>query len=156
MNFVVSSDGQGAQDLLGFNMATPPAWVEAIPYLGLVIEFFYQAFTLHGVFSIWLPLILLGTFGSLIMKFSEDKKDQPKERQERKQSKLIVQKTFFICNGKIFKKEHFPVLYDYASKNPDAFLAEMNSVASAWHEGNITSAAQAMESDLQHEQALYG
>lgn len=72
MNFVVSSDGQSTQDLLGFNLATPPAWVGAIPYFGSVVEFFYQAFTLHEVFSIWLPLIILGVFGSLVMKLSKD------------------------------------------------------------------------------------
>ncbi len=45
---------------------------------------------------------------------------------------------------------YFPVLYKWAQEHPETLKSRVRSIAKAWHEGNITSALQAMESDLQH------
>ncbi len=49
---------------------------------------------------------------------------------------------------------NYPVLYDWASKNPATLEATVISIAKAWHNGNNISAMQALESDLEHDYAV--
>lgn len=60
--FVVKSDGvSGVQDLLGFTIPQPPAFTTFIPYLGYVIGVIFEMFSFHGVITLGLPLLLIGT-----------------------------------------------------------------------------------------------
>lgn len=47
-------------------------------------------------------------------------------------------------------RKNFPILFERAKNNPEGLKDELVSVANAWHEGSLVSAAQALESDLQH------
>lgn len=47
-------------------------------------------------------------------------------------------------------EENFPVLRKWALKNPETLEKQVKSIANAWHEGNVISAMQAFESDLEH------
>lgn len=47
-------------------------------------------------------------------------------------------------------KKNFPILYKWAQEHPDTLEAQVKSIAKAWHEGNIMSALQALESDMEH------
>lgn len=54
-----------------------------------------------------------------------------------------------LCGEEISKK-HFPILYQRAVNNKEGTEEMVKSVAKAWHDGNVVSAMQALESDLQH------
>ena len=45
---------------------------------------------------------------------------------------------------------YYPKLYQWAKENPETLKTQLKSIANAWHEGNIRSAIQAFESDLEH------
>lgn len=49
-----------------------------------------------------------------------------------------------------FDIEHFPHLYRMAQTSRENAERQLKSIADAWHEGYIVSAAQAFESDLAH------
>ena len=55
---------------------------------------------------------------------------------------------------KVFNEEinpdNMPKLYLWAKTNPKILEGQLKSVADKWHEGNISSAMQALESDLEH------
>lgn len=46
--------------------------------------------------------------------------------------------------------KNFPKLYQWAKENPETLEEQLKSIANAWHEGDIGSAMQALESDLEH------
>ena len=46
--------------------------------------------------------------------------------------------------------ENFPKLYRWAKENPQTLNDQIKSIANAWHEGNVSSAMVALESDLEH------
>ena len=52
--------------------------------------------------------------------------------------------------GKKLTREHYPKLYQWALDNPATLEKTLQSVADKWHNGNLTSAAVALESDLEH------
>lgn len=56
----------------------------------------------------------------------------------------------FKVLGEDFSAEHFPILYRMYQANRENLEGQLQSVADAWHEGNIASAAMALESDLAH------
>ena len=47
-------------------------------------------------------------------------------------------------------EKNFPVLFKWAKNHPDTFKQQVQAVAEAWHEGDIMSACQALESDMEH------
>lgn len=56
----------------------------------------------------------------------------------------------FTLAGETFSVEHFLYLYRMYEVSPEHAEAQLRSIADAWHEGSITSAAIALESDLAH------
>lgn len=52
--------------------------------------------------------------------------------------------------GEMIDSENFPVLYKWAKTHPETLEIQLKSIAKAWHEGSITSAMVAFESDLEH------
>lgn len=52
--------------------------------------------------------------------------------------------------GQEISKEEFPMLSAMIEKDKEHAERTINSVAKAWHGGNVMSAMQALESDLQH------
>lgn len=52
--------------------------------------------------------------------------------------------------GEDIDQVNFPILYKWAKENPETLESQLKSIAKAWHEGNIRSAMQALESDLEH------
>ncbi|PJE64242.1 MAG: hypothetical protein COU90_04040 [Candidatus Ryanbacteria bacterium CG10_big_fil_rev_8_21_14_0_10_43_42] len=56
-----------ARDLFGFAIPTPPTWTVFIPYLGYILNFIFEAFSLHGLVQLSVFIVLLGigiTFSS--------------------------------------------------------------------------------------------
>lgn len=56
----------------------------------------------------------------------------------------------FEVLGEEFEAEYFPNLYRIFQNNPKWLEEQLKSIADAWHEGSIVSAAQALESDSAH------
>lgn len=54
---------------------------------------------------------------------------------------------FELC-GETFAAEHFPRLYRMVQTSPTNAATQLQSVADAWHDGNVVSAAQSFESDM--------
>lgn len=54
----------------------------------------------------------------------------------------------FEILGEKFQIKYYPKLYQGYQKNPQWLDKQIQSIAKAWHEGDIVSAAQALESDL--------
>jgi len=52
--------------------------------------------------------------------------------------------------GVTIDKENFPILYKWAKENPETLETQLKSIADKWHNGSITSAMQALESDQEH------
>ena len=110
-----------ARDLFGFPIPHPPLWTSYIPYLGGFLGFIFEFFSIHGLVG----LVISGTLfmvGGFLVGIS-DKKLDPK---------------------------YFPVLYKWVKENPETLESQLKSIADKWHEGNILSAMQALESDLEH------
>lgn len=61
-----------------------------------------------------------------------------------------IKGTFEIL-GEVFEIKYFPDLYAMFKANKTNLEEQLRSIADAWHEGNIGSAAIALESDLNHE-----
>lgn len=61
-----------------------------------------------------------------------------------------MQNTFTILGEKL-KIRHFPNLYRIYQASPTNLEKQLESLADAWHEGNVVSASQAFESDLAHQ-----
>lgn len=62
--------------------------------------------------------------------------------------------TNFELLGETFSKEHMPILYSMVQTNRENAERQLQSIANAWHNGSIVSAAQALESDMAHDSAL--
>lgn len=60
----------------------------------------------------------------------------------------------FELLGETFSKEHMPILYSMVETSRENAEAQLQSIANAWHNGSIVSAAQAFESDMAHDSAL--
>ena len=58
----------------------------------------------------------------------------------------------FVVLGVSLSQEHFPVLYRWAESNPETLNERLQDLANKVYEGNVSSAAQALESDLEHSQ----
>lgn len=56
----------------------------------------------------------------------------------------------FTVLGETFSARHFPRLLDMYRASPENLERQLRSIANAWHEGSVASAAAAFESDLQH------
>ena len=56
----------------------------------------------------------------------------------------------FLILGEKFPTGEYPMLYRRSQMNKEWLEEQIQSVADAWHEGDIVSACQALESDLQH------
>lgn len=55
-----------------------------------------------------------------------------------------------IILGVELNKENFPVLYEWAKSNPGTLVEQAQSIANAWHDGNIGMAMICLESDLKY------
>lgn len=66
-----------------------------------------------------------------------------------KQKKSYTKPNIVIL-GEVIDPENMPRLYNWAENNPETLEKQLDSIAKAWHEGNIRSAMLALESDLQH------
>lgn len=55
--------------------------------------------------------------------------------------------SFNLCDEE-FSAENFPNLYRMWQTSPENAGAQLQSIADAWHNGSITAAAIALESDL--------
>ena len=58
----------------------------------------------------------------------------------------------FTVLGEEFSVEHYPVLYRWAKSNPQTLEERLKDLADKLYAGNVGSAAQALESDLEHSQ----
>ena len=56
----------------------------------------------------------------------------------------------FTILGEEFSIEHYPVLYQWLQTNPDTLEERLKNLADKVYDGDIGSAAQAFESDLEH------
>jgi len=54
----------------------------------------------------------------------------------------------FTILGEVFERKHFPNIAKMFDIDPSNTARQIQSIADAWHEGSIVSAAQAFESDL--------
>ncbi|GDX62388.1 hypothetical protein LBMAG33_6980 [Candidatus Levyibacteriota bacterium] len=59
-SFVVVSDGSITKDVFGFTIPEPPLWTSFVPYLGYVIGFIYQYFSIHGLVGVIVSALLFG------------------------------------------------------------------------------------------------
>lgn len=59
-----------------------------------------------------------------------------------------IQSESFELAGETFQIKYFPNLYAMTKTSPTNTETQLRSVADAWHDGDIVSAAQALESDL--------
>lgn len=57
----------------------------------------------------------------------------------------------FQVAGLELSKRHFPILYRAYLRDPQWLEKQLRSIANAWHEGSLDAAAQALESDLEHD-----
>lgn len=57
-----------------------------------------------------------------------------------------------VILGESLDKENFPKLYNWASGNPETLVDTLRSLAKGFRKGSISSAMQALESDLEHGQ----
>ena len=57
--------------------------------------------------------------------------------------------TVKICDV-VIDPENMPKLYKWAKENPESLKQQLNSIAKAWHDGDIRAAMIALESDLEH------
>lgn len=62
---------------------------------------------------------------------------------------MSMEETFTVL-GETFQAKHFPRLYGMYKASPANLEHQLKGVADSWHEGDISSAAIAFESDLQH------
>lgn len=65
-----------SRDLFGFAIPTPPVWTSFIPVLGVVLNFIFQFFSLHGLVGIIIAGALFSV-GGLFINLGE--KSKPKE-----------------------------------------------------------------------------
>lgn len=66
-------------------------------------------------------------------------------------AKPIKQKKFVVAGLKLDRK-NFPVFYQSAKKNQPLLEEKLKKLANEVYQGNVGSAAQALESDLEHSQ----
>lgn len=61
-NFLVIKDSSEsfARDWLNLPVYTPPAWVGVIPYLGGLLEYIWQLFSLHGLVGLVVLILFCG------------------------------------------------------------------------------------------------
>lgn len=59
------------------------------------------------------------------------------------------EKTFSVL-GEEFSVKHYPVLYRWAERNLDTLEERLQNLADVIYSGDVVSAAQALESDLEH------
>lgn len=147
------------RDIFGLLIPTPPVWTSFIPYLGWFIGFVFEFFSLHGLIEMFIFVIFL-VIGIKLLTSEQEKEKiilgvQNEFRQKIKQGQVglfdnePIEKYFKIM-GETFQKEEFPILLRWSEKNPQTLEDRVRSVAEKWHNGDIASACQALESDLQH------
>jgi len=61
----------------------------------------------------------------------------------------LIDGEFVLCSER-FQKDNFPNLYRMYQANQENAETQLQSIADAWHNGSINSAAIAFESDLAH------
>ncbi|KKT77079.1 MAG: hypothetical protein UW73_C0028G0004 [Microgenomates group bacterium GW2011_GWB1_44_8] len=66
-------------------------------------------------------------------------------------AKPIKQKEFEVAGVKLQKK-HYPVIYKSVQRNQALADEKLKALADEVYEGDVGSAAQALESDLEHSQ----
>ena len=70
ISFIVKSDGINTLDIFNLVIPHPPVWTSYIPYLGTVLDYIFELFSLHGIVQVVLAVILFG-LGSFLYKKSE-------------------------------------------------------------------------------------
>ncbi|OGL81175.1 hypothetical protein A3B21_02705 [Candidatus Uhrbacteria bacterium RIFCSPLOWO2_01_FULL_47_24] len=69
-----------------------------------------------------------------------------------KSGRNLLKNQSFQVLGKELSVKHYPVLYRWSKNNPETLNERLKELAEKLYEGNIGSAAQALESDLEHSQ----
>lgn len=52
--------------------------------------------------------------------------------------------------GEMIDPNNMPKLHKWAKTNPETLESQLKSIADKWHNGSISAAMQALESDLEH------
>lgn len=64
---VTGTEGEPfARDLFGFPIPHPPLWTSYIPYLGSLLDYTFQFFSIHGLIGIIISIFLFGMGGIFI------------------------------------------------------------------------------------------
>ncbi len=71
---------------------------------------------------------------------------------ENKSFNLFNQKKELVVAGKKLDPKNYPVLYRWAERNPETLTERLQDLADKVYSGDIVSAAQMLESDLEHSQ----
>jgi len=61
---------------------------------------------------------------------------------------MVEDSPIIVVLGVELDKENFPILYDWAKRNPETLARQLQSIAYKWHEGDLNMAAICLESDL--------
>lgn len=61
LTFIVVGDSYGnTQDLFGFRIPTPPAFLSFIPIVGYILGIIFEMFSLHGLITIAISFGFIG------------------------------------------------------------------------------------------------
>ena len=64
---VTGTEGESfARDLFGYPIPHPPLWTSYIPYLGSLLNFVFELFSIHGLIGLAISLSLFAVGGILI------------------------------------------------------------------------------------------
>lgn len=153
LTFVLKTDGKVTQDLLGFTVNTPPTWTVYLPYIGTLIDYTFQLFSVHGIFAFILPLFSF-SIGFKLLSFSAHDTSRISPPQDTSPSANRRANGFIPIMGENIYESEMPILYKWAQEHPDTLELQLRSIADKWHQGDIVSAMQALESDLSHQSNL--
>lgn len=65
-----TKDESFSRDLLGFPIPHPPSWVSLIPYLGWSLGIIFELFSLHGLVTIGISVLLI-SFGVFLVNLGQ-------------------------------------------------------------------------------------
>lgn len=77
----VSPDESFARDLFGFPIPHPPVWTSYIPYLGSLLGFTFEFFSMHGLVGLVISGVLL-CIGIYLIGFGNSKEDVKSRQRE--------------------------------------------------------------------------
>jgi hypothetical protein len=91
--------------------------------------------------------------GVIMENYNEVLDKKIKEMDKERQPKILnsmptVLQVELVCQN--LDKENYPKLYSWYKSNPESLKERLVNIAEKWHDNNITSAAQSLESDMEH------